>query len=112
MLGIVIANPESPWAAFQLAPGLSKESFDQLLAKITKQLSVPRDLSLDVRGDFEENGKGLGEFELLPVAGEKSGTGALVFASYQKKTFNATSKAFMSQLQLQMQPVFQLLLAK
>ncbi|CAN5563702.1 hypothetical protein BH10CYA1_BH10CYA1_65040 [soil metagenome] len=112
VLGIVIANPENPWAAFQLAPGLSKEAFDQLLAKITKQLSVPRDLSLDIRGEFDEKGKGLGEFELLPVAGEKSGTGALVFASYQKKTFNATSKAFMSQLQLQMQPVIQLLLAK
>lgn len=113
VLGIVIANPENPWAAFQLAPGLSREAFDQLLAKITKQLSVPRDLALDIRGEFdEEKGKGLGEFELLPVAGEKSGTGALVFASYQKKTFNATSKAFMSQLQLQMQPVIQLLLAK
>ncbi|HEY9678084.1 MAG TPA: GGDEF domain-containing response regulator [Drouetiella sp.] len=112
VLGIVIANPDSPWAAFQLAPGLNKEAFDQLVAKIAKQLSVPRDLALDVRGEFDEKGRGFGEFELLPVSGEKTGTGALVFASYQKKTFNATSKAFMSQLQLQMQPVIQLLLAK
>ncbi|HEY9772195.1 MAG TPA: diguanylate cyclase [Planktothrix sp.] len=114
ILGIVIASPNAPWAAFQLAPGLNKDAFDQLLTKIQKQLQVMNDLQLDLRGDLNEenSGKGLGEFELLPVQSEKGGVGALIFASYQKKTFNATSKAFMSQLQLQMQPVVQLLLAK
>ena len=112
ILGIVIAHPENPWAAFQLAPGLSRQAFDQLIAKITKQLAVPRDIAVDIRGELSDKGKGLGEFELLPVAGEQAGMGGLVFASYQKKTFNATSKAFMTQLQLQMQPVIQLLLAK
>jgi diguanylate cyclase (GGDEF)-like protein len=114
LLGIIIASPENPWAAFQLAPGLNREAFDQLVAKISKQLSIMRDPALDVRGDLDEDngGKSLGEFEVLPVQGEKGGVGALVFASYQKKTFNATSKAFMTQLQLQMQPVVQLLLAK
>ncbi|HEY9716870.1 MAG TPA: diguanylate cyclase [Trichormus sp.] len=114
LLGIIIASPENPWAAFQLAPGLNREAFDQLIAKISKQFSVMRDLALDIRGDLDEDnsGKALGEFEVLPVQGEKGGVGALVFASYQKKTFNATSKAFMTQLQLQMQSVVQLLLAK
>lgn len=113
LLGIVVASVESPWAAFQLAPGLSKEAFDQLLAKMSKQLQVMQELSLDVRGDLSESGgSGLGEYEVLPVQGEKGGVGALVFASFQKKTFNPTSKAFMTQLQLQMQPVIQLLLAK
>jgi len=113
VLGIVIANPDNPWAGFQLAPGLNRDAFEQLVNKLVKQLAIPRDLCLDVRGELEEEkGKGLGEFELLPVQGEKNGMGALVFASYQKKTFNATSKAFMTQLQLQMQPVIQLLLAK
>ncbi|HEY9714804.1 MAG TPA: response regulator, partial [Chroococcales cyanobacterium] len=112
VLGIVIANPHSPWAAFKLEPGLSRDAFDQLLNKTYKQLAFTGDLALDIRGEFDEKGKGLGEVELLPVAGERTGVGALIFASYQKKTFNATSKAFMSQLQLQMQPVVQLLLAK
>jgi len=114
LLGIIIASPENPWAAFQLTPGLNREAFDQLVAKISKQFQIMRDLALDVRGELAEDnkGKGLGEFEVLPVQGEKGGVGALIFASYQKKTFNATSKAFMTQLQLQMQPVVQLLLAK
>jgi diguanylate cyclase (GGDEF)-like protein len=113
VLGIVIANPENPWASFQLSPGLSKEAFEQLLARIGKHLSVPKEIALDVRGELAaEGGKTLGEFELLPVVGEKAGMGALVFASYQKKSFNATTKAFMTQLQLQMQGVVQLLLAK
>jgi hypothetical protein len=71
-------------------------------------------LTLDVRGDLDElnSSKSLGEFEVLPVQTEKGGVAALVFASYQKKTFNPISKAFMIQLQAQMQPVMQLLFAK
>jgi diguanylate cyclase (GGDEF)-like protein len=114
LLGIVVASSDSPWAAFQLSNGLNKEAFDLLIFKISKQLQIMRELSLDVRGeiDSENLGKGLGEFEVLPVQGDKGGVAALVFASYQKKTFNAISKAFMTQLQSHMQPVVQLLLAK
>jgi diguanylate cyclase (GGDEF)-like protein len=114
LLGIVVANAENPWAAFQMTPGLNKDAFDQLLLKISKQLNIMRDLALDVRGDVDDTNasKGLGEFEVLPVQGEKGGVAALVFATYQKKTFNPISKAFMSQLQSHMQPVVQLLYAK
>src|ERR1700722_14470781 len=113
VLGIVIANPDNPWASFQLLPGLSKDAFEQLLGRVGKHLSVPKEIALDVRGELlTEGGKNLGEFELLPVVGEKAGMGALIFGSYQKKSFNPTCKAFMTQLQLQMQPVVQLLLAK
>lgn len=113
LLGIVIANNSSPWGAFKVSNGMSKDGFDAVLTKVSKQLEIQAELSLDVRGDLtEEKGKGIGELEVLPVTGEKHGMGALVFASFQKKTFNATSKAFMTQLQIHMQPVVQLLLAK
>jgi len=64
LLGIIIASPENPWAAFQLTPGLNREAFDQLVAKISKQFQIMRDLALDVRGELAEDnkGKGLGEF--------------------------------------------------
>lgn len=114
LLGVVVASSENPWAAFQLSPGLNKEAFDQLVFKISKQLGIMRDLALDVRGELAEDndGKGLGEFEVLPVQTDRGGVAAIVFASYQKKTFNSISKAFMSQLQSHMQPVVQLLFAR
>ncbi len=71
-------------------------------------------LNLDVRGELpkSEGGKSLEDIEILPITADKSGKAALVFASTEKNSFNATSKAFMGQLQLQMAPVVQLLVAK
>jgi len=114
LLGIVVASPESPWAAFQLTPGLNKDAFDQLILSVSKELQIMRELVLDVRGDLDDENasKSLGEFEILPIQGEKGALAALVFGSYQKKAFNPISKAFMTQLQSHMQPVIQLLFAK
>jgi len=114
LLGLVVASAEGPWAAFHLEPELSQETFDKLVEKLTKDLEVVGELNLDIRGDLPkaEGGKELAEIEILPVAAEKHGKAALVFASSEKGTFNATAKAFMGQLQLQMAPVVQLLMAK
>jgi diguanylate cyclase (GGDEF)-like protein len=114
LIGLVVVNPENPWAAFQLTPGLNKEAFEQLILKVSKQLNIMRDLTLDVRGDLDQQNasKSLGECEVLPIQCDKGGMAALVFASYQKKTFNPISRAFMTQLQAHMQPVVQLLFAK
>ncbi|HEY9787071.1 MAG TPA: diguanylate cyclase [Candidatus Obscuribacterales bacterium] len=118
ILGLVIGSPDAPWAAFQFAPGMSQDAFNELIAKAAKQLEIETELTLDVRGDLvaeKDAGKSVGEVEILPVVSEKNGKGgkaALVFGSYQKKSFNAVSRAFMTQLQLQMPPVVQLLLAK
>jgi diguanylate cyclase (GGDEF)-like protein len=111
LLGIALANHENSWAAYQVADGLSAESFDQLSAKIIKQLATSKDIDVDVIGKLEEGGKTIAEYEILPVPSDK-GQGALIFGSSQKKSFNATARAFMTQLQAHMQPVVQLLLAK
>lgn len=114
LLGLVVAAGDSPWAAFQLEPGMSQESFDQLVERISKDLEVVGDLNLDVRGELpkSEGGKALDEIEILPISQDKNGKAALVFASTEKNAFTATAKAFMGQLQLQMSPVVQLLMAK
>ncbi len=112
LMGIVIADTYSPWAAFHIEGTIKKESFTNLIEKISKQLDVPKELTLDVRGELDDKGKNLGELEILPVMGEKNGIAALVFGSYQKKAFDANAKAFMAHLQVQMRPVTQLLLAK
>ena len=114
LLGLVVASNDGPWAAFHLEPGMSQEGFDRLVEKLTKDLDIAGDLNLDVRGELPkgEGGKDFVEIEILPVSAEKNGKAALVFASTQKGAFNATAKAFMGQLQLQMAPVVQLLMAK
>ncbi len=111
LLGIAVANHEKSWAAYHVAEGLSTESFQQLSAKISKQLTSDRETDIDVIGTLADNGKPIAEYEILPVASEK-GQGALIFGSLQKKSFNAIARAFMTQLQTHMQPVMQLLLAK
>lgn len=113
LMGIVIADTYSPWAAFQIAPTMTKTAVTSMIEKISKQLEVPKELTLDIRGELDDTkGKGLSELEILPVMGEKNGIAALVFGSYQKKAFDTNAKAFMAQLQMQMRPVTQLLLAK
>ncbi len=113
LMGIVIADTYSPWAGFQVEGIIKKESIANVIEKINKQLDVPKELTLDVRGELDDGkGKNLAELEILPVMGEKNGIAALVFGSYQKKAFDNNAKAFMAQLQVQMRPVTQLLLAK
>lgn len=112
LMGIVIADTYSPWAGFHVEGTMKKESIANVIEKINKQLDVPKELTLDVRGELDDKGKSLAELEILPVMGEKNGIAALVFGSYQKKAFDTNAKAFMAQLQVQMRPVTQLLLAK
>jgi diguanylate cyclase (GGDEF)-like protein len=114
LLGLVVASADGPWAAFHLEPGLSQNAFDKLVEKLTKDLEVVGDLNLDIRGELPkaDGGNSLEEIEILPIAAEKHGKAALVFASSQKGSFNAITRAFMGQLQLQMAPVVQLLMAK
>lgn len=114
LLGLVVASADGPWAAFNLEPGLSQGAFDKLVEKLTKDLEVVGDLNLDIRGELPkaDGGKEFEELEILPITVDKHGKAALVFASSQKGFFNAIAKAFMGQLQLQMAPVVQLLVAK
>ncbi len=114
LLGLVVASADGPWAAFHLEPDISQEAYDQLVEKLTKDLEIVGDLNLDVRGELPkaEGGKSLEDIEILPISADKTGKAALVFASTEKNSFNATSRAFMGQLQLQMAPVVQLLVAK
>lgn len=112
VIGVAVINSENPWAVFKVAPGLSKGAFNQLIAKISKQFGKGKDLAVEHQGELSENGKTLGEIEILPVVIDQSDQGALIFGSYQKKAFSAAARAFMSQLQLQMGSIVQLLLAK
>lgn len=111
LLGIVISGPEESWAAYQITDGLSRESFEQLSTKVSKQVGGGDNIRAELAGTLVDAGKALNEYEILPVATDK-GQGALVFGSTRKKTFDNAARAFMTLLQIHMQPVVQLLLVK
>ena len=111
LLGIAVANQTDSWAAYQVKTGVARDSYAQLSAKVNKQLGVGKEIETSIFGKLEDDGKAISEYETLPVMTEK-GQGILIFGSLQKKSFTATARAFMTQLQMHMQPVMQLLLAK
>jgi diguanylate cyclase (GGDEF)-like protein len=111
LLGIVISSPEESWAAYQITDGLSRESFEQLSTKVSKQIGGGDNIRAELAGTLEDGGKSIVEYEILPVQTDK-GQGALVFGSTRKKSFDKASRAFMTQLQMQMQQVVLMLLIK
>jgi diguanylate cyclase (GGDEF)-like protein len=133
VLGIVIADLNSPWAAFKLNGSVSEESYQALLNRLASELELSKELSVDLRGDTvkdaRENREGkepkssrvskgtaddalsIKAVEILPVGAEKQGLGALVFAGTQAE-FSPSAKAFMTLLKQEMKPLVQLLLAK
>jgi len=116
LLGIVIADVNAPWAAVQVKDNVSANAYEQLIKQLTRDLELPETLKVEMRGTLaaeESDGAGnLGSVEILNVASEKHGMGALVFASRGKNAFNASAKSFMAVLKQELKPVVQLLLAK
>jgi diguanylate cyclase (GGDEF)-like protein len=110
--GLVLSSTANPWASFQVGDGVSKKSFDDLVKKISKEMSTAKDLSLDLRGQLlEDGGKTISTPEVLYVKRERVTLGALIFSTAQKKGFDQASRTAMAELQIQMGPVFRLLQA-
>jgi len=112
VVGLTLGSTTAPWASFQVAPGLSKKAFDDLISKVRKQMETHKDLTVEVRGSLQENGgKAINTPEILAIKGDKGSLGTLVFAAQDKKGFDQTGRLAMAQLQIQIQPVMRILLA-
>jgi diguanylate cyclase (GGDEF)-like protein len=111
LLGIVIASDRVNWAAYQIAEGLSRDSFEQLSTKVNKQIGADANSKAQLAGTLADAGKAITEYEILPVPAD-NGQAALVFGSMKKQAFDNIARAFMTQLQAQMHSVVQLLLSK
>ncbi len=114
MLGIVIADVNSPWAAMQVKDNVSQYAYDSVIQQVSKQLDLADNIKVELRGNLSDQNSGstLGSIEILNVAAEKQGMGALVFASSGKNAFSPAAKSFMAVLKQELKPVVQLLLAK
>ncbi|MBI4533322.1 MAG: diguanylate cyclase, partial [Candidatus Melainabacteria bacterium] len=112
VMGLVLASTHTPWAAFQMQQALNKKSFDDMARRLTRELEIHKELSVDISGELQEpGGKTISSVEVLPVKSDKATLGALVFGLTQKQTLDDATQATMAQLQLHMQPVMRLLLA-
>ncbi len=114
MLGIVIADVNSPWAAMQVKDNVSQYAYDSVIKQLTKELDLADSIKVEMRGCLSEQNGGstLGSIEILNVSSEKQGMGALVFASSGKNAFSPAAKSFMAVLKQELKPVIQMLLAK
>jgi diguanylate cyclase (GGDEF)-like protein len=116
LFGLVIADKTSPWAAFQVKDGTAKASYDEAIDKVCKQLEIePNKLvALGQRGRLNagDDTAGINHLEVVEVATEKHGVGALVFGTKDQKGFSPSTKAFINILKNELRPVIQLLLAK
>jgi len=116
LIGLVVADLNSPWAALRFKSRVSKQTHDEVVEKIVSGLNIATNISVEVKGDDPDDDaaaiKDLPVFELLPVGAEKQGLGALVFGSTDKEGFSPSARAFMTLLTQELKPVMQLLLAK
>jgi len=112
LVGFALAGTNSPWAAFQLSGNVSKRSFNDISAKMAKQLEIHKEFSMDLRGDLkEEGGKEIQTFEVFPIKSERATLGGLIFGSTDKTPFDDLSREAMAHLQAHMLPVMKLLIA-
>jgi diguanylate cyclase (GGDEF)-like protein len=110
--GIFISHGSSPWGAIRLFDEFGKEEFEPWLRRIAQQSYIEQNLNLEVRGELIDNGKALPSVEVLPIQSEHGLLGTLVFAPAKSGGFDDIAHATMNQLQQQMRPVMQLLLAR
>jgi diguanylate cyclase (GGDEF)-like protein len=112
VLGLVVADQDNPWISIRAKETISAKSYERLLTEILSKMQITSQPHVDIRNEVSDEGAELADFEILPVAGDGSGIGAIFFGSFNKKEYDWTTKAFMSQLQTHIQPVFKLLLAR
>ncbi|MDZ4833173.1 MAG: diguanylate cyclase [Candidatus Melainabacteria bacterium] len=108
VLGVVVVDKSNPWISIKSNSPILSKSYERLLTEILAKMSITSEPHIDPRLEVTEDGKALEDFDILPVGG----IGAIFFGSYEKKAIDPTAKAFIEQLQISIQPVFKLLLAR
>lgn len=112
VIGLVVADQENPWISLKAKGTISAKAYERVLTEILSRLQITNQPHVDIRNDVSEEGSDIEDFEIFPVVGDGKGIGAIFFGSFKKKEYSWTTRAFMSQLQSHIQPVFKLLLAR
>ncbi len=108
VMGVVVADQANPWISIKGNAPTASKSYDRLVTEILAKMSITAEPHIDPRIEVTDDGRSIEHFDILPVGG----AGAIFFGSYEKRDLDATDRAFVEQLQTQIQPVFKLLLAR
>lgn len=112
VLGIVVADQENPWISVKSKNPITSAAYEALLTELLSKMQIANQPHVDNRVEIsDDDGASVEELHILPVAGERSGIGAIFFGSFSKTEYDLTTRAFINQLRNHIQPVFKLLLA-
>lgn len=112
VVGISVLSSNHPWLSLKANLPVSKKSLEDLKEKAVKELAAVKDLNVQYLGDVQEKGgDSIASYEILPVVADRTNLGALIFATSDKKGFDAASKLAMRHLNKMILPVMRLLMA-
>ncbi len=112
ILGIVVADQENPWMSVKSRSPITSSAYEGLLIDLLSKMQIANQPHVDNRVEIsDDSGSSVEELLILPVAGDRSGIGAIFFGSFSKNEYDLTTRAFINQLRNHIQPVFKLLLA-
>ncbi len=113
LCGMGVSGLHKPWLAFSGIKGLNKNSFDNLLKTVNDSLVVSGEMSIvSTPAITEKGGSIISDFISVPVVGEGSAPGVLIFAKYDNEKFTAMDRAIISYIERYAKPVFEFLLAE
>ncbi|MCW5821290.1 MAG: diguanylate cyclase [Cyanobacteria bacterium TGS_CYA1] len=107
VLGFVFGSGETSWSLVEVKGELSSIAFNGINDLVKRRLNLVNDLRVSTADNIiEKGGNPLKHMEILPISGDN---GAIIIGFYTKKTIDTSARKFLSQMQIQLQPLLNVL---
>ncbi len=107
VLGFVFGSGETSWSLVEVKGELSSIAFNGINDLVKRRLNLVNDLRVSTAENIiEKGGNPLKHMEILPISGD---SGAIIIGFYTKKTIDTSARKFLSQMQIQLQPLLNVL---
>jgi diguanylate cyclase (GGDEF)-like protein len=107
VLGFVFGSGETSWSLVEVKGELSSIAFNGINDLVKRRLNLVNDLRVSTAQNIiEKGGNPLKHMEILPISGD---SGAIIIGFYTKKTIDPSARKFLSQMQIQLQPLLNVL---
>lgn len=107
VIGFVFGSGENSWSLVEVKGELSSIAFNGINDLVKRRLNLVNDLRVATASNvIEKGGNPLKHMEILPISGDN---GAIIIGFYGKKTIETSARKFLSQMQIQLQPLLNVL---
>ena len=107
VLGFVFGSGETSWSLVEVKGELSSIAFNGINDLVKRRLNLVNDLRVSTANNIiDKGGHPLKHMEILPISGDN---GAIIIGFYAKKTIDTSARKFLSQMQIQLQPLLNVL---